>query len=312
VLGSAETLMASQAPIAIFCYRRPDHLRRTLHSLMQCEGFEASPVFVFADGPRNESEQASVKATRVVARELLGSNARYHFNDTNRGLSASVIDGVSTVIEMHGRAIVVEDDLVLNKFFVRFMNEALDRYEDNDNVFQVSGYAFESKEIASLNRSVFLPFTTSWGLATWQRAWQQFDPTARGWELLATNAELRARFNLGGAYDYATMLERQMSGQRDSWAIRWYWSVFLKGGLILFPPMSLVSNTGFDGSGTHGGRVFSRFNQVFDSSAIKYPELPMSALLNQSAVAQAVAALRRQNGGLRARCLEMVRRLFWR
>lgn len=304
--------MASQAPIAIFCYRRPDHLRRTLQSLMQCEGFEGSPVFVFGDGPRNEAEQASVEATRVVARELLGGNTQYNFNDSNRGLSASVIDGVSTVIELHGRAIVIEDDLALNKFFVRFMNDALDRYKDDDNVFQVSGYAFDSKEIASLNQSVFLPFTTSWGWATWQRAWQQFDPTARGWELLATNAELRARFNLGGAYDYATMLERQMSGQRDSWAIRWYWSVFMKSGLILFPPKSLVSNTGFDGSGTHGGGVFSRFNQVFDGSVIKYPELPMSAVLNQSAVAQAVAALRRQNGGLRARCFDMVRRLFGR
>ena len=304
--------MASQAPIAIFCYRRPDHLRRTLQSLMQCDGFEGSPVFVFGDGPRNESEHAAVDTTRAVARELLGGNAQYYFNDSNRGLSASVIDGVSTVIEMYGRAIVVEDDLALNKFFVRFMNEALDRYEDDDNVFQISGYAFESKEIASLNQSVFLPFTTSWGWATWQRAWHQFDPTARGWELLVTNAELRTRFNLGGAYDYATMLERQMSGQRDSWAIRWYWSVFLKSGLILFPPKSLVSNTGFDGSGTHGGGVFSRFNQVFDGSAIKYPELPMSAVLNKSAVAQAVAALRRQNGGLRARCLDIVRRLFGR
>lgn len=304
--------MASQAPIAIFCYRRPDHLRRTLQSLMRCEGFEGSPVFVFGDGPRNESEQAAVDSTRAIARELLGGNAQYHFSDSNRGLSASVINGVGTVIERHGRVIVIEDDLALNKFFVRFMNEALQRYEDDGNVFQVSGYAFESNEIAIRNQSVFLPFTTSWGWATWRRAWQHFDAEARGWELLATNAELRARFNLGGAYDYATMLERQMGGQRDSWAIRWYWSVFLKSGLVLFPPMSLVSNTGFDGSGTHGGGVFSRFNQVFDGSAIKYPELPMSAVLNQSVVAQAVAALRRQNGGLRTRCLDMVRRLFGR
>lgn len=302
--------MVSQAPIAIFCYRRPDHLRLTLKSLMQCEGFEGSPVFIFGDGPRNESERAAVDNTRAVARELLGGNAKYHFSDSNRGLSASVINGVSTVIERHGRVIVVEDDLVLNKFFVRFMNEALQRYEDDDNVLQVSGYAFASREIAIRNQSVFLPFTTSWGWATWQRAWQQFDPAARGWELLAINAELRARFNLGGAYDYATMLERQMSGQRDSWAIRWYWSVFLKNGLVLFPPMSLVSNTGFDGSGTHGGGAFSRFNQVIDGSAINYPELPTSVVLNHSLVAQAVAALRSQNGGLRTRCLDMVRRLF--
>lgn len=304
--------MASQAPIAIFCYRRPKHLRRTLLSLMQCEGFEGSPIYVFGDGPRNDSEQAAVDNTRAVARDLLGKNVKYHFSDSNRGLSASIINGVNTVIEQHGRIIVVEDDLELNKFFVRFMNEALQRYEANDKVFQIAGYTFESKKIADCNKSIFLPFTTSWGWATWQRAWQQFDTGASGWELLATNAELRARFNLMGTYDYATMLERQMSGRRDSWAIRWYWSVFLKNGLVLFPPSSLVSNEGFDGSGTHGAGAFSRVNQVFDGSTIKYPNMPKSAELVQSTVEEAVGALRRQNGGIRNRCLDLFRRIFQR
>lgn len=304
--------MASQAPIAIFCYRRPSHLRRTLLSLIQCEGFEGSPVYVFGDGPRNDSEQAAVDTTRAVARELLGKNAKYHFSDNNQGLSASIINGVNTVIEQHGRIIVVEDDLELNKFFVRFMNEALEDYEANDNVFQVAGYAFESKQIANYNKSIFLPFTTSWGWATWQRAWQHFDTAASGWELLATNAKLRARFNLMGAYDYATMLEQQMSGRRDSWAIRWYWSVFLKNGLVLFPPSSLVNNKGFDGSGTHGSGASSRFNQVFDGSTIKYPEMPKSLDLDQSAVAEAIVALRRQNSGIRTRCLDLFRRIFQR
>lgn len=302
--------MTSQAPITIFCYRRPDHLRRTLQSLMQCEGFKGSPVLVFGDGPRDESERATVDTTRAVAFELLQYDAQYYFFDTNRGLSASLIHGVSTALELFGRAIVVEDDLTLNKFFLRFMNESLDRYENDDNVFHISGYAFESKHIAARNQSVFLPLTTSWGWATWQRAWQQFDPEARGWELLKTNTELRNRFNLGGAYDYATMLERQMRGKRDSWAIRWYWSVFSKNGLGLFPPVSLVANTGFDGSGTHGRGIFKQFNQTFNRPAVKYPELPTNATLNESAVAQAITALRKQNGGLRTRCLDIVRSLF--
>jgi len=48
------------------------------------------------------------------------------------------------------------------------------------------------------------------------------------------------------------MLERQMKGEVDSWAIRWYWTSFNAGGLTLFPPRSLVMNEGADSNATHG------------------------------------------------------------
>ena len=80
--------MGSSAPIVIFAYRRPEHLRRTLQSLMLCDGFKSSPVIIYGDGPRNDEERLSTEATRRVAREMLGSDAEYHFSDSNLGLSA--------------------------------------------------------------------------------------------------------------------------------------------------------------------------------------------------------------------------------
>jgi hypothetical protein len=52
------------------------------------------------------------------------------------------------------------------------------------------------------------------------------------------------------------MLNNQMMGHIDSWAIRWYWSVFRRNGLVLYPPASLIRNIGLDGSGTHGSRTY--------------------------------------------------------
>lgn len=302
--------MKAQAPIAIFCYRRPEHLRNTLQSLMQCECFENSPIFVFGDGPRNESERASVEATREVARDLLGKQAQYYFSAANRGLSVSVISGVNEVLKSHDRVIVVEDDLVLDRWFLKFMNDALDIYATAENVFQVSGYMFDSPTLIHQNKAIFLPFTTSWGWATWRRAWQRFDAAARGWESLGVDAELRKRFNLGGAYDFATMLERQMNGQRDSWAIRWYWSVFKENGLVVFPPSSLVRNTGFDGSGTHGRGMLSRFGSQSGDLPVIYPEFPQKPVFDAALFDQVSKVLRWQNGGWGARCLGALRRLI--
>jgi hypothetical protein len=95
--------------------------------------------------------------------------------------------------------------------------------------------------------------TTSWGWGTWARAWQHFDPESLGFARLKGDANLRKRFNLDGAYDYFSMLEAQIAGRVDSWAVRWYLSVFMRGGSTLFPVKTLVENCGFDGSGTHCG-----------------------------------------------------------
>lgn len=76
-------------------------------------------------------------------------------------------------------------------------------------------------------------------------------PNSTGYLQLKTDLVLRKRFNLNGAYDYFSMLEYQLAGKVDSWAIRWYLSTFLLSGLTLYPRQSLILNVGFDGTGTH-------------------------------------------------------------
>lgn len=300
--------MNTLAPVVIFAYRRPDHLRNTLASLMRCEGFAKSPIIVYCDGPRSDSEVESVTATRALAKNLLGERAEYHFSEVNLGLSRSVIAGVSQAVDRFGRVIVVEDDLELHPAFLTFMNQGLDRYANDDRVFQISGYQFDVPELKNTASALFLPFTVSWGWATWKRAWAQFDPLASGWEKLRADKDLRRRFNLDGVYDYATMLVRQMLGARDSWAVRWYWTVFKAKGLVLFPPSSLVSNTGFDGSGTHGRGLLRQFSQA-RTPALEIQEiiLPESVTLDAQYYDRVKRALSKQNGGWIGKTMDTLR-----
>jgi hypothetical protein len=171
--------------------------------------------------------------------------------ERNLGLANSIVTGVTEVCEQHGRAIVVEDDLVVAPSFLRFMNEGLDRYENEPSVFQISGYMFPIAPAAT-HESLFLPLISCWGWATWRRAWRHFDRTAAGYAALQRDAGLRNRFNLGGAYDYFGMLQSQIEGKIDSWGVLWLLSVFMLNGLVLYPRHSLVQNAGVDGSGSHG------------------------------------------------------------
>lgn len=239
------------APVALFIYKRPEHTRRAIASLQACDGAQSSPIYVFADGPKTAADVPAVQQTRAVARELLGSDAIFVERDRNRGLADSIIAGATELCDRYGGVVVVEDDLVLAPAFLRFLNEGLERYRDEPSVMQISGHIFDVPSIANRGEALLLPVTTSWGWATWKRSWDLFDPSATGWrQRLADPAEVK-RYNLDGRYDYLDTLRRQMNGQIDSWAIRWYYTVFAHDGLVVFPPRTLVVNTGFDGSGTH-------------------------------------------------------------
>lgn len=299
------------APVVIFAYRRSLHLRQTLDRLVRCKEFADSPVIVYVDGPRNKTEQADVEATRAVAKEILGARARYVFHEKNMGLARSVITGVNETLALYGRAIVVEDDLWVSPQFLEFMNQALDRYADDDSVLQISGYLFGSPALESQTKALFLPFIGSWGWATWQRAWRSFDPEATGWLSLRTDSEARRRFNLDNSYDYATMLFSQMTGQGQSWAIRWYWSVFKADGLVLYPPVSLVRNTGLDGSGTHGSGRLRRI--TVDTPGLENEleiEFPERLEIHQPSFESVKKALRWRNGRWLARVVDRLR--WWK
>ena len=243
--------IASWAPIGLFVYKRPEHVRRTIVSLLACEGAGFSPIHVFADGPKSDSDAAAVQATRAVTHELLGERAVYVERERNLGLANSIIAGTAELCDRYGRAIVVEDDLVLASSFLHFLNAGLERYAEEPQVMQVSGYMFVVPVLKESQEALLLPLTTSWGWATWKRAWDLFDPLAIGWQEDLADPARKRSFNIGGRHDYVRLLKRQMRGELDSWAIRWYYSVFSHGGLVLFPPRTLVRNRGLDASGTH-------------------------------------------------------------
>lgn len=260
------------APIALFVYNRPMHTRRTLEALRRNREAAESELFIFSDSPKNECAVDGVAGVRDIIKNVKGfRNICITERNKNYGLAMSIIEGVNGLCEEYGRIIVLEDDLLVSPHFLTYMNTALDRYEPYERVMQISGHMFPVKSKTDTD-TVFLPFTTSWGWAVWQRAWKHFDPHMSGYEKLCVDPSLRQMFDLDGSYPYFDMLEAQKNGKIDSWAIRWYLSVFMNGGLTLFPVRTLVKNIGFDCSGTHCGKSEKQSSIDLDFSVRRYPE----------------------------------------
>ncbi|RAJ73485.1 glycosyl transferase family 2 [Chitinophaga dinghuensis] len=272
--------MGKFAPIIFMAYKRPELTRRALESLAANPEAAESELFVFADGPKDnatEQDLQQIAATRQVirSRDWCGM---VHLQEKvkNEGLANSVIHAVTDVLDKHGRAIILEDDLVLSPCFLQYMNAALEMYEDEAMVASIHGYVYPVKE--HLPETFFIRGADCWGWATWSRAWKQFEPDgSKLYDAIRLKGE-SAAFNFDNNYDYMKMLHKQTTGKNDSWAVRWYASAFLKNMVTLYPGASLVQNIGMDASGTHMGEMDAEtFDVTLASSPVKLVKQPAVA-----------------------------------
>ena len=241
------------APIVLFVYNRPMHVQQTVEALKQNRLSEQSELFIFSDAPRTEAQEEKVKEVRRYIHQITGfKSVKIVERKTNFGLARSVIEGVSKVIQEYGRVIVLEDDLQVSPYFLDFMNSALDTYESEDKVMHISGYMFPIDDL-DLPETFFLRGASCWGWATWARAWKMFESDSKNLLDAIRAKKLEYEFDMQGTVGYTKMLENQLNGDVDSWAVRWYASVFLNAGNCLHPARSLVNNIGHDGTGVHCG-----------------------------------------------------------
>jgi glycosyltransferase involved in cell wall biosynthesis len=238
------------APIALFVYNRALHLERTVRSLQNNAESRESELFIFSDGPRVKSDISRVESVRRFARSVSGfKRVSIIARERNLGLSQSIITGITEIVAEYGHIIVLEDDMVTSPYFLRYMNEALNFYRNDERVISIHSYVYPLQ--VTLPETFFLRGADCWGWATWKRGWDLFEPDGNKLVRNMRSRGLTREFDLNGAYPYTSMLEKQSKGKVDSWAIRWHASAFLANRLTLYPGTSLVSNIGLDASGTH-------------------------------------------------------------
>ncbi len=257
------------APIILFCYNRVEYLIRTVMALRANELAEQSQLIIFSDGAKNEKDLEKVKAVREYIRLIQGFKyIEIHENSINQGLANSVITGVTKVINRYGKAIVLEDDLVTSPYFLRFMNEALERYEQTDKVISILGHTIALVETGK--EVYFQRGAHCWGWATWKRGWDLFESDT---DLLISKLDkhMQKSFDYDHVFSFYQMLLDQKAGKIDSWAIRWYASAFLNQKLTLVAGRNLIDHIGTE-QGTHISNIL-HVPEPLAVTPIRIPEL---------------------------------------
>ena len=250
--------MYNLAPITLFVYNRPEHTHRTVEALLANKLAASSDLIVYADGPKenaSESQIQNIYAVRDYLSSLKGFRSiELHFSEKNIGCADSIIRGVTETVSRYGKVIVVEDDIVTHPFFLQFMNEALNFYEQDKRIFTIGGTCNNINIPSKYKYEVFISYrSVSWGWATWQDRWSLADWNIREYDIIRhPNWWKIHQFNRGGE-DLYEMLLMQLRGEIDAWDIRWEYCIHSHQGYTLVPTRSFATNNGMDGSGTHCG-----------------------------------------------------------
>lgn len=297
--------MQNLAPIALFVYNRPEHTRRTINYLQKNLLADESRLYIFSDAAKTPADKAKVDEVRELVKKIEGfKSVKVVERDHNLGLAESVISGVTQLVAEYGKVIAFEDDLLSSPYTLQYFNEALTRYADDEKVMHIGAYMYSLAD-KTLPQTFFFRAATSWGWATWARAWKDFEPDV---DVLLNQFDQKkiARFSIEGTMNFWKQLQGFKAGKNDSWAIRWYASIFLRDGLTLNPSHSLVHNIGNDGSGVHSNK-----EDMYHVQMAKEPvtEFPTEIVENPQAYAAIKNFLKNRKGTLLQRGLRFMKQL---
>ncbi len=249
-------------PLLLLGYNRPARMNELISSLSV-----VSPplILVAVDGPKKSNPEDAL-ATKLTQESVNLINwkcdIRTRFRDTNLGLKNAVTDAINWAISEHGSVIVMEDDLVPGPQAVPYAEQMLKIHRDNLSIAHINLYNIVpvSHLENQTNHSRLTRFPESYGWATWERAWNQYDDSL-SWALNCTTRELaKVTGSALSALKWKINFHDAAAGRIQTWAYRWLATIWSKNQKIVSPNANLSRYRGFN-SGTHTFRK-SRFDEL--------------------------------------------------
>ena len=247
--------MQNKPAIIIFAYNRPYHLKKLLKSLEKNILEYNQKIFLFCDGPKYKNDIDKIDLIKIAVKS---SKLNFHFvkyRKKNIGLSKNIIKGVTSALKKINSCIVLEDDLILNKKTIDYMNKMLKYFQNDLKIGSISAYSylqnykkFKKYKFYSTKRHC------SWCWGTWSRVWKKIKWNKINYASHFKSQKKINKFSEAGN-DLNLLLWGHYKNLINSWAIRFNYFCSKENLLSIQTRYTMVINDGRDESGTH-----ERFN----------------------------------------------------
>ena len=269
--------------VLLIGFNRPDLMAGVIDQVRQ-----VSPprVYLAVDGPRQDrpDEAALVQAVRDQVTTIdWDCRIETLFRESNVGCGRGVSGAITWFFENEERGIILEDDIHADPSFFAFASELLDRYEDDERVFAISGTNFVPPEqISGAGSYRFSRVPLVWGWATWRRSWARYSFDIAGWNArLPLTRAWNAMGGRTGSYVFWSANFHMMARHAvDTWDLQLVYASMVEGALTVTPNVNLVENVGFRQDATHTVREPDYLREV---EPIPLPTLPVPVELDRRA-----------------------------
>lgn len=235
----------------LFTYNRSDHTLRTLNALKENTVLPQKLV-VFQDGLKCLKDKEEWNKVSLIINNIDWCENQIIVSPNNKGLAASIVDGVTSVFEENDAVIVLEDDCVSHPLFMKYVMDCLYKYKDEEKVFSINGYSWPLNVQGNGTDVYFAGRAGSWGWATWKNRWEYYEQDYTILRSIKSSKEGNEQFEIWGR-DLESYLRGNIEGNCNSWAVFWSLQCIKRGGFCPTPYQSLIHNIGHDGTGVHCG-----------------------------------------------------------
>ena len=198
----------------LFAYNRSRHTRTVLEALRESEVM-TDKLFVFQDGIKNNTDVKEWKKVSDVIHGITFCDTEVMIEQANKGLANSIIDGVNYVFQNYDAVIVLEDDCVPHPKFITYMIQSLNKYETEQKVYSIGGYAWPIELKKDEEDAYFCQRISSCGWGTWRSRWKQFERDYMLLKKIIQNPESKRRLDTWGL-DLPGQLNGNITGECDS------------------------------------------------------------------------------------------------
>lgn len=274
-------MMNNLAPIALSTYSRLEHLRKTVSTLQKNTLAKDSDLYIFSDGAKPGDEE-KVNQVRQYIHTVTGFKNVYIYEREKNNRILNNRGGMQMLLEKSGKMIFLEEDVATSPNFLAFINQSLNRYQDNNEIFSISGYC---PPINIPNNyaydGFFLRRFNAWGFGIWKDRYEKIQYVSE-YDLNNLQSD-KEKFKLFCAYgkDMIGMLKADVNKDIDALDVKAMYAQFVSNQFTLYPSESLTANNGFDGTGLHCG-VTDKFNVSLSDK--RQFNLPETVILNKEII----------------------------
>lgn len=235
----------SSAPVLVIAYRRPEKVSKVFEAIRN-QGPRL--VYLFCDGPESiADEKAQNEIARVVDDLSPELKVLTRFEPMHLGLRGAVTAALDWFFCNESAGVILEDDIVPTPAFFTFCDSALDHYEPDKRIQQISGSNLFGNLLQFSSRHILSTRMEVWGWATWADRWHDFRTNEEHWE-----AQPDGRWSPSSVVrEIEKGHRRAQSGELDTWDYTWAWYAITRQKLCLISKVNLTTNIGFDNSATH-------------------------------------------------------------